>query len=90
MPKGVFSFRDTPVVFYILFFHRASKLFFIWFYLVIFILFFFRGGQLPGGEGMMFKFNMAALAAYLKKQSEQGTKASYYNIDILKYQVFYY
>ena len=35
----------------------------------------------------MFKFNMAALAAYLKKQSEQGTKASYYNIDILKYQV---
>jgi len=36
---------------------------------------------------MTFKFNMAALAAYLKKQSEQGTKASYYNIDILKYQV---
>ena len=48
---------------------------------------YFRSGQLPGGEGMMFKFNMAALAAYLKKQSEQGTKASYYNIDILKYQV---
>lgn len=46
-----------------------------------------RGGQLPGGEGMTFKFNMAALAAYLKKQSEQGAKASYYNIDILKYQV---
>ena len=46
-----------------------------------------RGGQLPGGEGMMFKFNMAALAAYLKKQSEQAAKASYYNIDILKYQV---
>ncbi|XP_066915204.1 F-BAR domain only protein 2-like [Clytia hemisphaerica] len=46
-----------------------------------------RGGQLPGGEGMTFKFNMAALAAYLKKQSEQGTRASYYNIDILKYQV---
>ncbi|XP_057299854.1 F-BAR domain only protein 2-like [Hydractinia symbiolongicarpus] len=46
-----------------------------------------RGGQLPGGEGMMFKFNMAALSAYLKKQAEQGAKASYYNIDILKYQV---
>ena len=30
---------------------------------------------------------MAALAAYLKKQAERGAKASYYNIDILKYQV---
>ena len=30
---------------------------------------------------------MQALAAYLKKQSEQGSNASYYNIDILKYQV---
>lgn len=46
-----------------------------------------RGGQLPGGEGITFQFNMAALASYLKKQAEQGTKASYYNIDILKYQV---
>jgi len=45
------------------------------------------GGQLSGGEGMTFRFNMRALAAYLKKQSEQGANASYYNIDILKYQV---
>ena len=47
----------------------------------------FRGGQLAGGEGITYKFNMAALAAYLKKQAERGAKASYYNIDILKYQV---
>ena len=47
----------------------------------------FSGGQLSGGEGMTFRFNMRALAAYLKKQSEQGANASYYNIDILKYQV---
>jgi hypothetical protein len=46
-----------------------------------------RSGQLPGGEGMLFKFDMVALGAYLKKQVEQGTKAAYYNIDILKYQV---
>lgn len=46
-----------------------------------------RVGQLAGGDGMTFRFKMQALAAYLKKQSEQGTNASYYNIDILKYQV---
>ena len=47
----------------------------------------FREGQLVGGDAISFKFNMQALAAYLKKQSEQGSNASYYNIDILKYQV---
>ncbi len=46
----------------------------------------FREGQLTGGDTMCFKFNMEALATYLKKQSEQNS-ASFYNIDIIKYQV---
>lgn len=31
--------------------------------------------------------NMQAVTAYLKKSSEQNPSASYYNVDILKYQV---
>ncbi|KAM6985461.1 F-BAR domain only protein 2 isoform 2-T2 [Aplochiton taeniatus] len=34
-----------------------------------------------------FWFNMQALTAYLRKASEQSPTASYYNVDILKYQV---
>ncbi|XP_036832874.1 F-BAR domain only protein 2 isoform X11 [Oncorhynchus mykiss] len=34
-----------------------------------------------------FWFNMQALTSYLKKASEQNPAASYYNVDILKYQV---
>ncbi|KAM4532535.1 LOW QUALITY PROTEIN: F-BAR domain only protein 2 [Fundulus diaphanus] len=34
-----------------------------------------------------FWFNMQALTAYLRKASEQNPSASYYNVDILKYQV---
>ncbi|XP_062844295.1 F-BAR domain only protein 2 isoform X2 [Trichomycterus rosablanca] len=34
-----------------------------------------------------FWMNMPALTAYLKKSSEQNPTASYYNVDILKYQV---
>lgn len=30
---------------------------------------------------------MSALSALLKKQSEQNPSASYFNVDILKYQV---
>uniref|UniRef100_A0A8C7TJN3 MHD domain-containing protein n=2 Tax=Oncorhynchus TaxID=8016 RepID=A0A8C7TJN3_ONCMY len=32
-------------------------------------------------------FNMQALTSYLRKASEQNPAASYYNVDILKYQV---
>ncbi|XP_065657170.1 F-BAR domain only protein 2 isoform X5 [Hydra vulgaris] len=47
-----------------------------------------KEGQVFGNDSLAFKFNMKALASYLIKQStEQGSKASYYNIDILKYQV---
>eukprot|EP00794_Sanderia_malayensis_P007862 gene7862-8712_t len=45
-----------------------------------------RESQLSGGDTMCFKFNMQALSSYLKKQSEQSA-ASFYNIDIIKYQV---
>ncbi|XP_075036044.1 F-BAR domain only protein 2 [Mixophyes fleayi] len=34
-----------------------------------------------------FWMNMQAITAYLKKSSEQNPSASYYNVDILKYQV---
>lgn len=34
-----------------------------------------------------FWFNMQALTAYLRKTSEQNPAASYYNVDVLKYQV---
>ena len=46
----------------------------------------FREGQLPGGDTLCYKFNMAALTNYLKEQSEKNV-AAYYNIDIIKYQV---
>ncbi|KAM9793888.1 F-BAR domain only protein 2 isoform 7-T7 [Syngnathus typhle] len=38
-------------------------------------------------ESRDFWFNMQALTAYLRKISEQNPAASYYNVDILKYQV---
>ncbi|XP_061654825.1 F-BAR domain only protein 2 isoform X2 [Phyllopteryx taeniolatus] len=38
-------------------------------------------------ESKNFWFNMQALTAYLRKASEQNPAASYYNVDILKYQV---
>lgn len=36
---------------------------------------------------MLFDFNMSALTALLRRQSEQNPSASYFNVDILKYQV---
>ncbi len=35
----------------------------------------------------VFEFHMNALKELLRKQAEQNPKASYFNIDILKYQV---
>ena len=46
----------------------------------------FSKGQLSGGDGVSYDFNMASLADHLKKQSEQGS-STYYNIDIIKYEV---
>nr|XP_023026312.1 F-BAR domain only protein 2-like [Leptinotarsa decemlineata] len=38
-------------------------------------------------EHMGVEFNMSALSSLLKKQSEQNPSASYFNVDILKYQI---
>lgn len=35
----------------------------------------------------VFKFNMSALTSLLKRQAEKNPTASYFNVDILKYQV---
>ncbi|KAF4533532.1 hypothetical protein B566_EDAN001017 [Ephemera danica] len=38
-------------------------------------------------DSTVFEFNMNALTALLRRQSEQNPAASYFNVDILKYQV---
>ncbi|XP_044256847.1 F-BAR domain only protein 2 isoform X1 [Tribolium madens] len=38
-------------------------------------------------DNLVLEFNMSALSALLKKQSEQNPSASYFNVDILKYQI---
>lgn len=40
-----------------------------------------------GADFLVIEFNMSALSTLLKKQSEQNPSASYFNVDILKYQV---
>ncbi|XP_066997349.1 F-BAR domain only protein 2 isoform X8 [Anabrus simplex] len=40
-----------------------------------------------GNESIVFEFNMNALTALLRRQSEQNPSASYFNVDILKYQI---
>lgn len=40
-------------------------------------------------DSLLLEFNMSALSALLKKQSEQNPGASYFNVDILKYQVLH-
>jgi len=39
------------------------------------------------GDSMLFEFNMGALTGLLRRQAEQNPSASYFNVDILKYQV---
>ncbi len=38
-------------------------------------------------DSSVFEFHMSVLKDVLKKQAEMNPKASYFNIDILKYQV---
>lgn len=40
-----------------------------------------------GTDSLVLEFIMSALSALLKRQSEQNPGASYFNVDILKYQV---
>ncbi|XP_025409516.1 F-BAR domain only protein 2 isoform X2 [Sipha flava] len=42
---------------------------------------------LPAGDSIIYEFNMPALTSLLRKQFEQNPTASYFNVDILKYQV---
>lgn len=42
---------------------------------------------LSSGDSQVFEFDMKALKELLKKQYDQSPSASYFNIDILKYQV---
>lgn len=50
------------------------------------MLSYFSQGQQSGGDAVSYVFNMKALSEHLKKQTE-GAALSYYNIDILKYEV---
>jgi len=38
-------------------------------------------------DSNVYEFNMPALTSLLRKQFEQNPSASYFNVDILKYQV---
>ncbi|XP_060823085.1 F-BAR domain only protein 2 isoform X8 [Bombus pascuorum] len=38
-------------------------------------------------DSTIFEFNMSALTTLLRKQAEQNPSASYFNVDILKYQI---
>lgn len=48
---------------------------------------YFRDSGQSGTDNVVLEFNMSVLSALLKKQSEQNPSASYFNVDILKYQV---
>ncbi|XP_045482608.1 F-BAR domain only protein 2 isoform X4 [Harmonia axyridis] len=45
-----------------------------------------ESGQ-SSSDQIVIEFNMSALSTLLKKQSEQNPSASYFNVDILKYQI---
>lgn len=49
--------------------------------------FFFPCSETFNTDECLYEFNMSALSALLRRQSEQAPSASYYNVDILKYQV---
>lgn len=38
-------------------------------------------------DSTLFEFNMSALTSLLRRQAEQNPTASYFNVDILKYQI---
>lgn len=51
------------------------------------MIFIFSDTVQSGNDNLVLEFNMPALSALLKRQSEQNPGASYFNVDILKYQV---
>jgi len=55
----------------------------------IFFIFFFSDNLFTSTDSTVYEFNMPALTSLLRKQFEQNPVASYFNVDILKYQVSY-
>lgn len=51
------------------------------------LLMIFRDAAQTTTEVTFFDFNMSALTALLRRQAEQNPTASYFNVDIIKYQV---
>lgn len=47
----------------------------------------YRDKEQSSSDSLAVEFKMSALSSLLKKQSEQNPSASYFNVDILKYQV---
>lgn len=47
----------------------------------------FRDVDQSSSDSLSYHFDMAALCGHLKTQGEENKTASYFNIDILKYQV---
>lgn len=48
---------------------------------------FYRDSAQSNTDYMVFEFNMSSLTGLLRRQAEQNPTASYFNVDILKYQV---
>jgi len=51
--------------------------------------FVFSDNSFTSSDSTIYEFNMPALTSLLRKQFEQNPVASYFNVDILKYQVSY-
>ena len=47
----------------------------------------FRSDSMSTSDSKVFQFDMKSLKELLRKQSEQNPNASYFNLDLLKYQV---
>lgn len=56
---------------------------------LIFNFNYFSDCSFVSSDSTVYDFNMPALTALLRKQFEQNPVASYFNVDILKYQVSY-
>lgn len=58
-------------------------------FLFLIFFYYFRDNSLTYNDSTVYEFNMPALTSLLRKQFEQNPVASYFNVDILKYQVSY-
>lgn len=51
------------------------------------VFFYYRDATQTTVDSTIFDFNMSALTTLLRRQAEQNPSASYFNVDILKYQI---